>query len=211
MILRVGLTGGISSGKSTILRTLAALGCKTIDADTLVAELYRPGNRGHRALVLVYGEAVLLPDRQIDRRKLAAIAFSSDAEAHRLNALIHPMVLEDATRHAAALEQDSTTDHIVVMEATLLLEAAGRDDFDRIVVVDVPEAVQVERAVARGMLRDEVLRRIAHQMARQERLQHADYVIENAGSEADGRRETLRVYQALRSDLEQKKQVARQR
>ncbi|HEU4522194.1 MAG TPA: dephospho-CoA kinase, partial [Thermoanaerobaculia bacterium] len=98
MILRVGLTGGIASGKSTIMRMLAGLGCVTVDADAIVARLYRPGEAGHEAIVRAYGTGILLPDGEIDRKKLADIAFSKPEEAQRLNALIHPIVLAEEGR-----------------------------------------------------------------------------------------------------------------
>jgi dephospho-CoA kinase len=204
MILKVGLTGGIASGKSTIMRNFATLGCVTVDADTIVARLYRPGQAGHAAIVRAYGEGVLLPNREIDRKKLADIAFASADEAKRLNALIHPIVLAEEARMMAEAEA-SAEDVIYVVEATLLLEAGGKQRYDRIVVVDVSPRVQVARAIARGMTEEEVRRRIAHQMPREERVRHADYVIDNSGDPEDGFAETLRVYERLLDDLAQKK------
>ena len=204
MILKVGLTGGIASGKSTIMRNFAALGCITVDADAIVARLYRPGEAGHQAIVRTYGEAVLLDNGEIDRKKLADLAFATPAGAQKLNALIHPIVLaEDARLMAEAASR--TEDVIYIVEATLLLEAGGRQRYDRIVVVDVDPEVQVARAIGRGMSEEEVRRRIAHQMPREERLRHADYVIDNSGGGEAGFAETLRVYERLREDLETKK------
>src|SRR5437016_5394048 len=98
MILRVGLTGGIASGKSTIARRFAALGCMTIDADAVVARLYRPGEAGHEALVRTYGPSILRGNGEIDREKLAGIAFANPHEAKKLNALIHPLVIAEEQR-----------------------------------------------------------------------------------------------------------------
>ena len=203
MILRAGLTGGIASGKSTIMRQFAALGCITIDADAVVAKLYRPGNAGHDAIVRTYGTDVLQPDGEIDRKKLADVAFASSADAKKLNALIHPIVIAEEERMMSEREKE---DAIYIVEATLLLEAGGRQRYDRIVVVDVPPELQLERASARGMTREEVLRRIAHQMPREERLRQADYVIDNSGDERAAETETRRVYELLRRDLVEKKQ-----
>lgn len=203
-MLKVGLTGGIASGKSTIMRMLAGLGCITIDADSVVARLYRNGEAGHEALVRAYGTGILLPDGEIDRKRLADIAFSSHEEAQRLNALIHPIVLAEEARMAREAEERDE-DAIYVVEATLLLEAGGKARYDRIVVVDVPTEVQIERGIARGLSREEVTRRIAHQMPRDERVRHADYVIDNSGDEGQALAETTRVYEALVRDLEAKK------
>jgi dephospho-CoA kinase len=206
VILTVGLTGGLASGKSTVARTFAALGGATIDADQVVARLYRPGQAGHEALVREYGRGILLPDGEIDRPKLADIAFASPEAAQRLNALIHPLVIAEELRMI-----DAFAEGIVVVEATLLLEAGGRARYDRIVVVDVTPEVQVERAVARGMSRDDAVRRIARQMPREERLRFADYVIDNGGDERALERETARVFEGLRRELAEKDEKANQK
>src|SRR5258708_5913039 len=105
MILRTGLTGGLASGKSTIARFFAVLGCVTVDADQIVARLYQPGEAGHEALVRTYGSGILLEDGTIDRRKLAGIAFATEESAKALNALIHPLVVAEETEWMAAEEQ----------------------------------------------------------------------------------------------------------
>src|SRR4051812_9261842 len=147
MILRTGLTGGIASGKSTIARIFAALGCITVDADQIVARLYQPGEAGHEALVRTYGSGILLPDGAIDRRKLADVAFATDESAKALNALIHPLVVAEEVR----MMDEETREGIVIVEATLLIEAGGKDRYDRIVIVDVDPETQLARAIARGM------------------------------------------------------------
>ena len=147
MILRTGLTGGLASGKSTIARIFASLGCITIDADQIVARLYQPGEAGHEALVRSYGTGILLPDGTIDRRKLADIAFASDESAKALNALIHPLVIAEQMR----MIENETREGIVIVEATLLIESGGKDRYDRIVIVDVDPETQLARALTRGM------------------------------------------------------------
>ena len=201
MILKVGLTGGIASGKSTIVRMLAGLGCLTVDADAIVARLYRPGEAGHEAIVRTYGQEILLPDGEIDRKKLANIAFSKPEEAKRLNALIHPLVIAEQARLFREAEERGE-DAIYIVEATLLLESGGKQRFDRIVVVDVDPEVQIARAIGRGMTAEEAQRRIAHQMPREERLRYADYVIDNSGDEGTALAEAKRVYDLLRADLQ---------
>ena len=200
MILRTGLTGGIASGKSTIARMFAALGCLTIDADQIVARLYEPGQAGHEALVRTYGSGILLPDGTVDRRKLAGIAFASEESAKALNALIHPLVVAEEADWMIAEEQRAG-DRIVIVEATLLIESGGAERYDRIVVVDVDPETQLARAALRGMTREEAARRIAHQLPRAERLRYADYVIDNSGDLQAAEAETVRVYEALLRDL----------
>lgn len=199
MKLRVGLTGGIASGKSTVREMLAGLGCHTIDADKLVHELYEPGRAGHAALVEAYGEQILREDGHVDRVKLAGIAFSDPSEAKKLNALIHPIVIAKTEELLSQIPEG-----IVVVEATLMIESGGRQRYDRLVIVDVDPEVQVERGVARGLPREEVLRRIANQIPREERLRHADYVVDNSGDREHLEAEVRRVYALLREDLRAK-------
>jgi dephospho-CoA kinase len=205
VILKVGLTGGIASGKSTIARIFAGLGAIVVDADAIVARLYRRGEAGHQAIVRTYGEDVLREDGEIDRARLAAVALATDESARQLNALIHPLVIEEQLlmmRDAEAREGDA----IFIVEATLLLESGGRQRFDKIVIVDAgADDVQLERGVGRGMAREEVARRMARQIPREERLGHADYVIDNSGDLAAAQADTARVFELLLADLAAKK------
>ncbi|MBV9067583.1 MAG: dephospho-CoA kinase [Acidobacteria bacterium] len=200
MILRTGLTGGIASGKSTIARMFADLGCITVDADQIVARLYQPGQAGHDAIVRTYGSGILLPDGTIDRRKLADVALATDESAKALNALIHPLVVAEEVRMMDE-ETRGDGDRIVMVEATLLIEAGGKDRYDRIIVVDVDPETQLARAIARGMTREDAERRIARQMPREERLRYADYVIDNSGDLRAAEAETRRVFGLLLRDL----------
>jgi dephospho-CoA kinase len=202
VILKAGLTGGIASGKSTIARMFGELGCIVLDADALVAELYRPGRAGHQALVRTYGSGILRPDGEVDRQKLADVAFIDAASAQKLNALIHPLVMAEEARIGAEEEKRCGDENeIYIVEATLLLEAGGKQRYDRIIVADADPAMQVARGVARGLTREEVERRIRHQMPRADRLAAADYVIDNNGDLAQVRSEVRRVYDALRGEL----------
>ena len=201
MILKVGLTGGIASGKSTVATLLGELGCTVVDADRIVSDLYHPGQAGHHALIGEYGEEILLEDKSIDRVRLAEIAFASPESAARLNCLIHPLVIE-AQEELIELEKQRGGDRIFVVEATLLLESGGRARFDRIIVVDLDPDLQLERAIARGMDPDDARRRMERQMAREERLSQADYVIDNSGSFEQLAQSVREVFSRLRTDLE---------
>ena len=206
MILRVGLTGGIASGKSTVARTFGALGCAVVDADLVVTRLYRPGAAGHQALLRTYGRDILRDDGEIDRPRLAELALSTEEGARKLNALIHPLVIEEEQRIMRAEEaRFPERDRIFVVEATLRLEAGGKGRYDRIVVVDVLPETQIARAIGRGMSREEAARRIARQMPREQRLRYADYVIDNNGDPREAEVETHRVFGMLQRDLAAKK------
>jgi dephospho-CoA kinase len=201
MILRIGLTGGIASGKSTVAALLGKLGCTVVDADRIVTDLYRPGQAGHQTLVGEYGRDIMLPDGSIDRLRMAEIAFASPESAARLNHLIHPLVIK-AEEKLIEIEALRGGDRIFVLEATLLLESGGRARFDRIVVVDLDPEIQVSRAVGRGMDPKDARRRMARQMPRDERLGQADYVIDNSGSPEELELSVRELFARLRTDLE---------
>jgi len=207
MMLRAGLTGGIASGKSTVGKNFARLGARVIDADAVVAALYRTGEAGYRAIVSRYGEDVLRSDGEIDRARLSAVALATGESAAELNALIHPLVIAEEARMIRE-DENSATDGIVIVEATLLLESGGRERYERIIVVDLDPETQLERAVLRGLDREEALRRIARQISREERLRHADYVIDNRGTPRETLEQTCEVYAKLEADLRDMKEAA---
>jgi dephospho-CoA kinase len=204
VILKVGLTGATASGKSTVARILQDAGCVVLDADALVHQMYHPGQPAYQAVVAQFGKTILNPDGTINRQRLAEIAFQSPEQTARLNALVHPLVRAREAELMAELER-SEEDRIVVVEATLLLESGGRARYDRIVVVDSPPELQIERAVRRGMSRQDVELRISRQMPAAQRLRLADYVIRNDGTEEQLAADTRRLYHKLKDDLRQKR------
>lgn len=204
MILKVGLTGGTASGKSTVARILGDLECVVIDADAIVHEMYGPGQPGYAAVVAEFGPEILNRDGTVNRAKLAEIAFQSEERTARLNALIHPLVIAREAEWIESVERQGQ-DRIVVVEATLLLESGGRDRYDRIVVVEAPWEEQIARAVQRGMTRRDVEQRINRQMSPAERQRLADYVIRNDGSLEQLQRQTNMLYGKLKANLQRKR------
>lgn len=182
---RIGLTGGIASGKSVAAARLAELGAVVIDSDVLAREAVSPGSAGLEAVVEAFGPGVLAPDGSLDRGALGALVFADDEARARLNAIVHPVVRRlSAEREAAA----ATADHgaVVVHDIPLLVETGQSDAFHVLVVVHAPAVLRVERLVAgRGLSRAEAEARIAAQASDAERLDVADVVLDGAGSEAD--------------------------
>ncbi|REF34720.1 dephospho-CoA kinase [Thermasporomyces composti] len=197
-MLRVGLTGGIGSGKSEVARRLAAHGAVVIDADLLAREVVAPGTEGLAEVVKEFGEDVLTSDGALDRAALARIVFADPDSRRRLEAIVHPRVrARAAALEAAAVAADSSA--VVVHDIPLLVETGQAERFDVVIVVDVPEEIQVDRLVRmRGMTRDEARSRIAAQASRQERLRAATIVIDNSGDLADLDGKVHRVWEELR-------------
>jgi dephospho-CoA kinase len=177
-VLRVGLTGGIGSGKSTVSELLAAHGAVVIDYDVLAREAVEPGSPGLEAIAERFGPGVIAPDGSLDRPALAAIVFNDPAALSDLNAITHPAIWQLASAREAAAGPDA----IVVHDNPLLVEMGAAKRCDVVVVVDVPEDVQVARLVSnRGMSEGEARARIAAQASRQQRTDAADLVIDNTG------------------------------
>ena len=180
-VIRVGLTGGIASGKSLVAAELARLGAVVIDADMLAREVVEPGTPGIAAVVERFGPEVLDGDR-LDRARLGAIVFADPAARRDLEQIIHPAV----RARAAELERAADPDAVVVHVIPLLVETGQQDDFDRVVVVDADPETQLARLRARDGLSEYAAQaRLAAQASRHERRAAADSVLENRGSVSD--------------------------
>ncbi|MEP7055913.1 MAG: dephospho-CoA kinase [Actinomycetota bacterium] len=177
-MLRVGLTGGIASGKSEVTRRMAERGAVVIDADLLSRQVVAAGTPGHAAVVERFGTSVLLPDGELDRARLADLVFADDAARAALNEIVHPLV-----RSAAAdLERAADADAIVVHDVPLLVETGQQNAYDVVIVVAVPPERQRQRLVERrGMSPEAAEARIAAQAPLANKLAVADIVIENDG------------------------------
>ena len=192
--MRVGLTGGVASGKSTVSAILDELGAVVIDADLLAREAVAAGTDGLAAVVAAFGEGVLAPDGSLDRPAVGAIVFADEEQRRTLEAIIHPRV----RARAAEIEAEASPDSIVVHDIPLLTETGQAGSFDAVVVVDVPVATQLDRLVElRGMSRQEAESRVAAQASREERLAIATYVVDNTGTIEELRARVAEVYAEL--------------
>lgn len=196
--MRVGLTGGVASGKSTVASMLRDLGVVVVDADALAREVVAPGTPGLAAVVGEFGPGVLGPDGALDRAALGRLVFDDPARRAALEAIIHPLV----RARAAELEAEAPEGALVVHDIPLLVETGQADRFDAVLVVDVPTEVQVERAVReRGWSEQEAASRIAAQASRDDRLAAATYVLDNTGTPEDLRHQVAEVLgQLLRTE-----------
>ena len=179
VVMRVGLTGGIGSGKSEVSRRLVAYGAVLIDADAIAREVVAPGTAGLAEVVAEFGPGILAPDGSLDRDRLGEIVFADAGQRARLNAIVHPKV----GQRMAELEQSAPADAIVVHDVPLIAENDLAAAYDVVVVVDAPDARRLHRLVRqRGMSREQAQARMAAQADREQRLAVAGIVIDNAGS-----------------------------
>ena len=198
-MLRVGLTGGLASGKSFVGRTLAELGCTLIQADELGHQALLPGGGARDAVIAEFGSGILDVSGQIDRRKLAARVFDFPERLKRLNELVHPCVYQlEEQLAAAAFARDPAG--IVVVEAAILIETGSYRRFDRLIVAVCTEEQQLQRAMKRdGFTLEEAQARLRRQMPLMEKRKYADHVIDTSSTKENTIQQTRQVYESLRS------------
>ena len=194
MTVRVGLTGGIASGKSSVSAILAELGAVVIDADLIAREVVARGTPGLDAVVAEFGPELLTSEGDLDRPAMGALVFGDADARKRLEAIIHPLV----HARSAELEAEAGDHAVVVHDIPLLAEVGRAGSFDEVIVVDAPADLQVSRMVEdRGWTREDAESRIAAQATREDRLAIATHVIENTGTLADLRARVEEIYAVL--------------
>lgn len=192
--LRVGLTGGLATGKTHVARTLESLGCRVLSADELGHAVLLPGGEAYDDVVREFGPGILSPEGGVDRRRLAAEVFEHPERLETLNSLVHPHVIR---REEAWLEQ-LEPEAIAVLEAAILIETGSHRRFDRLILTVCPEQMQIARHMARsGESEAETRARLARQMPLEEKHRFADYVIDTSGSRQDTGLQVRGVFQQL--------------
>ncbi len=196
-MLNVGLTGGISTGKTTVSRLLVERGAMLVDLDVVAHQVQLPDTDVWKEIVATFGEGILRPDRAIDRNKLGTIVFSDPAKLKRLNAIVHPQVFHEwrnRIRHIEITQPDA----IVLSDVPLLIEIDAQSWFDLVMLVYIPPEEQLERLIKRnGYSREYAEKRIASQMSIEEKIKHAGLVIDNRGSIEETERRVGEVWQKL--------------
>jgi dephospho-CoA kinase len=176
-VLRIGLTGGIGSGKSTVSALLAARGAVVIDADRIAREVVEPGTAGLAAVVEAFGAGVLTGDGSLDRSALAAVVFADPEARKRLDGIVHPLVRARSAELAASAPDDA----VVVHDVPLLVETGQAGAYDLVLVVQADPEIRVDRLVRRGLTEEDARARIAVQATDEQRRAAADVVLVNDG------------------------------
>ena len=196
MIL-VGLTGGVATGKSSVLRLFQDCGARVLDADILARQVVQPGKPAWRDIVRTFGRKVLRPDRTLDREALARIVFRNLAKLRVLSSIVHPRVAREQTRLTREISKKQPR-VVVIYDAPLLIEASAHKRMDRIIVVTADRETQIKRLCNRNHLsRTEALRRIRSQMPLAQKIKSADYVIDGTLSYEQTKHEVQPIYTEL--------------
>lgn len=203
-MLIVALTGGIATGKSVVAENLEKLGCYIDIADTTAHRLMEPEKPAWKKIVSLFGPEILNPDKTINRSKLRALIFERKKERNAINKLIHPLVLEEKKKIIEKLRKERIY-KIFVSEAALTIEAGFAKFFDKIIVVSCPREVQIKRLMERDKIgRKHALKKIKAQMPPEEKIKHADYIIDTSGSIVNTIEQTKQVFKNLMEDFEDK-------
>jgi dephospho-CoA kinase len=200
-VLKVGLTGGVACGKSTVAKMFADLGAQVADADSIAHELYRPGQDVYQELIKRFGQEIVKPDGEIDRAMLAAAAFDG-GRVEELNRIVHPAVIRQQDRWMQELSAKDPH-AVAIVEAALIFEAGVKDRFDKIMVVTCMPAQKIARYAERtgrneADARADVERRTKAQISDEEKARQADFVIDNSGSVEETRHQVQRIYADLK-------------
>lgn len=196
-MLRVGLTGGIASGKSTVAFMLREADCLVLEADPLGHEMLEPGQASYDEIVREFGNEILDADEKVDRAKLGAIVFADSAKRARLNQILHPRILEVVRKWFLALDKPGSPD-LAFVEAALIIEAGFQKDFDRIIVCWCRPEQQIDRLLERGLSLEQARLRVAAQMPIDEKRRLADDVIDCSGLVDDTARQVALVLEKLK-------------
>lgn len=197
-MLRVGLTGGIATGKSTVGLMFVELGCHLIDSDRITHQLLEPGHAVHEAVVKEFGKRILAADGTIDRRILGDIVFKDPQARTTLNSLVHPAVIQRQQDWLKEMEAKDP-EGIAIVDAALMIEVGTYKSYDKVIVVTCSPEIQKKRLLMRSALSEEQIdARIRSQMAMSEKVKFADFVIENSGDVAGARRQVEAVNSRLR-------------
>lgn len=196
-MLRIGLTGGIATGKSYVARGLRGAGVPVIDADVLAREAVAPGSNGLAAVVRRFGPQILTPGGDLDRARLGELVFRDAGARRDLEAIVHPEVRRRTAEFFAALPPGT---RLAVADIPLLYETGGEGNFDKVIVVACAPETQIQRIMKRdGLSREAAERRVAAQLPIEEKVRRADYVIRSDGTYAETDAQLARVLDALRA------------
>lgn len=196
-MIKIGLTGSIATGKTFVCNVFSELGCHVLDADKVSRDVVARGTVGLHQIIDEFGEGILLPTGDLDRKKLGTLVFGDESKRRALNSIVHPLVIENQDRWIAELEP-AHSNGIAIIDAALMIESGGYKRLDKLIVVWCEPAIQLKRLTLRDNLSDTDARiRIAAQLTQDEKKRFADYLIDTSAGFADTRRQTVGIFEGL--------------
>ena len=197
-MLRVGLTGSIAVGKSHVCEVFRELGCHVLDADQTAREVVKPGTKGLSRIVEAFGNGVLQASGELDRKKLGAMVFADKDKLERLNAIVHPLVIEAQDEWIRGVE-DRDPNGIAIIDAALMIESGGYKRFEKLIVVWCEPDIQLQRLMKRdGLSKEDAEARIRAQMPQEEKKRFADHLIDTSAGFDETREQVKKVYAELK-------------
>jgi dephospho-CoA kinase len=201
-MLKVGLTGGYATGKTSVAEELERLGCHLILADQLGHATLKPDGAAYGPTLELFGREIVSQDGTIDRKKLASIVFKEPERLAQLNAIVHPAVFQLESQMLADFQRRDPCG-IAVLEAAILVETGRYEQCDKLIVTACDQETQIARGMKRdGISRDEVLARLSRQLSLEEKKRYADFVIDTSGSKEEAVRQVQQVYGVLKGIAE---------
>jgi dephospho-CoA kinase len=198
-MLRVGLTGSIAVGKSFVCEVFRELAVPVLDADVTAREVVAPGTPGLEAIRKEFGDSVITENGELDRARLGEIIFSDEAKREKLNAIVHPLVIDAQDRWLNERELENP-DGIAIIDAALMIESGGYSRFDKIIVVWCRDEIQLERLMKRNNLsREDAIRRISAQMPQEEKKSFGDFLIDTSEGYEVTRKRVEKIFSALKA------------
>ena len=192
----IGLTGGIATGKSTVVKIFEELGAGIVDSDLIAREIVEPGKPAYSEIVEYFGKNILAPDGKIDREKLGEIVFNDNEKRQALNGMTHPRVFEEMQNQIKSFAEKDV--EVVLCDVPLLIESGGQDWLKPIILVYASPENQLDRLMERDKCsRQRALSRISSQMSIDEKRKHADIIIDNSGTVENTRAQTLDIWKKL--------------
>jgi len=197
-MVKIGLTGSIAVGKTTVCEMFRELGCHILDADHAAREVVAPGTPGLAKIAKEFGESILQPDGSLDRQKMGSLVFADESKRLLLNSIVHPLVIEYQTLWIEGIEAKEP-DSIAIVDAALMIESGGYKRFDALIVIWCEPDVQLKRLMERDEISEaDAERRIAAQMPQEEKKGFADYLIDTTDGIVSTRRQVTAVFEKLK-------------
>lgn len=197
-MIKIGLTGGLASGKSLVARVFKSLGCALIDTDAIARDVVVPGTEGWQAVVKEFGQQILTENNTLDRPKLAGIIFTDAGRRQILNSILHPFIISSVRQQIAEIGAREP-DALVVVDVPLLIECGLQDDFDEVIVVWTPREAQIKRLMERdGLPEAEARQRLAAQLPLDQKRAYATFVVKNDADQKKTEAQVRRIFSDLK-------------